>query len=77
MKILNKLSFFGVPNTSGALKSAGSKIFFEIYRVGENFTHDLLYTNKENKDQVRFRYCEEGIVDFKVDNLELYGNIMI
>ena len=67
VKVLQKIMLFGIPNTSAPLKANGSKIYFEIYRVGENFRHDLLYTNKDNKEQVRFRYSEEGMVTFEID----------
>ena len=76
VKVLTKMTLFGVPNTS-TLKASGSKLYYEIFRVGEHFRHDLLYTNKDKKDQVRFRYCEEGMINFEIENLELYGNIMI
>jgi len=79
LKKMTKMTLFSIPNTyaSNPLHSSGSSLFFEVYRLGDNFKQDLLYSNREKKEEVRFRYADEGIITYNIENLELYGNIII
>jgi len=64
LKKLTKISLFSVPNTSSSpLQPRGSKLYFEVYRLRDNFKQDLLYTNKHNKEEVIFNHEKDGVIN--------------
>jgi phosphatidylinositol-3,4,5-trisphosphate 3-phosphatase/dual-specificity protein phosphatase PTEN len=76
IKYLKKITIFSVPNTAGTFGNIGCKPYFEIYRV-LGVHNELIYSNKDNKDQVRFYSRDDGFIQLDLDNLPLFGNILV
>ena len=56
---------------------AGCTPYFEVYQV-KGVENDLLFSNKNDKEQVRFYYKNEGVIELEVTEKHLlYGNLLI
>lgn len=76
IKYLKKITIFSVPNVSSNFGNPGCKPYFEIYKV-LGVENQLIYSNKDNKDQVKFYSKKNGCIELEIDNLALFGNILI
>ena len=56
---------------------AGCTPFYEIYFV-RGLQNDLIYSNKDDTEQVKFYYKTDNYIDLKLkDDVHLFGNLMV
>jgi len=64
---------------TGITQSAGCKPFYEIYQV-IGVENVLLFDNKNQKDQVKFYYITERVIELEIISdmpVLLYGNLLV
>ena len=71
-----RINIKGIPCING-FGAPGCTPFFEIYQV-HGLINELVYDNKDDKNQVKFYYKTDEVIDLVLNaKIHLYGNIMI